>query len=57
VKDRSVIDIHIRISRTLLIWIAVVMVIGFVLPFLLATLGGRSSADLKIGPVQTAPNP
>jgi hypothetical protein len=57
VKDRSVIDIHIRISRTLLIWIAVVMVIGFVLPFLLTTLGGRSSADLKIGPVQTAPNP
>ena len=47
------IDIHVRISRKLVLWVVGIMVALFVLSWVLATSGGSSSGGVKVGPVQT----
>jgi hypothetical protein len=51
------IDIHVRISRKLVLWIVGILVVLTVLPFVLSSIGGHSSGGLKIEPVQSRPSP
>jgi hypothetical protein len=52
-RDRDVIDVRIRISRRFVL--AVFLVAGVVVPWILMTTGG-GEGGLKIGPVQTLPS-
>ncbi len=48
------IDIHVRISRRLVFWIVAFIIAGFVIPFILANVGGSHP---RVGPTQTFQTP
>jgi hypothetical protein len=52
------IDIHIRISRKLVLWVFVLFVLLPFVAFIFAGgFGGHSSGGLKVGPVHTVQTP
>jgi hypothetical protein len=51
-RSPTMIDIHIRISRRLVLWVVVLLVLGVVIPWAFA-MNGHGSGGLQVGPVQT----